>query len=105
MSWPTWLYRLSDPRDRWRGEDKQVHLFGAAFAAAEFNVPVAIALILLVELVEAALWMSLTATKRMLIEDGKVPWPFFHDRASLKDVLAGIVGILLHLGAAWIATL
>lgn len=97
MSWPGWLYHLSDPRDRWRGEDKQVHLFAVAFVMAVYGLAAAIIVSLAIEGAQALLWMSLTPTKRMLIEDGKLPWPFFHDRASLKDLIADAAGIVLYI--------
>lgn len=95
VRWPAWLYRLDDSRDAWRGEDKQVHVLGIALAAVLYGPWVALIVGVVVEVIQALLWMSLTPTKRMLIEDGKLAWPWMHDRASLKDLVADVAGIAL----------
>lgn len=98
MNWPTWIYRLNDTRDSWKGNDKEAHFFGGAFvymlAAAHTAHPVAFVVlaILAVEAIEAVLWQSLTAERRNRIVMGVDPWPFMHDRASLKDIIAGAIG-------------
>lgn len=110
MPWPRWLYTLTDPLDRWFGDDKIGHWFGAGFTkcksmdlllnrlhcspsvaaiASWFGVVV---VILLVELVEVERWQKWQG------KGAPSPWPWMNDKVSLKDIAWGLLG-------AWMATL
>lgn len=114
MKWPAWLYRPGDERDdeldRWDGPDKSSHVGWTAYAYTLFGLWGAIALSLFVEFLEALLWMRLPGWKceALLRGDAGHKWPFFHDRASLKDLGADAVGIgvgaavQLVLGLVWL---
>ena len=105
MRWPYWLYTLTDSKDRWFGDDKIGHWFGAAFAMCKarellarwFGLGAAwawfsvIIVILLVEAIELARW------ERWQAKGAPQPWPWLTDRVSLKDIAWGLVG-------AWMAT-
>lgn len=100
-----WLYSLTDPLDRWFGDDKASHWLGAAFAMCKarellarwhFSLAVSwfavVFVILLVELIEVRRWEQWQA------KGAPAPWPWMTDKVSLKDILWGLLG-------AWMATL
>lgn len=92
-----WLYELADPSDPWFSADKLARLFAAAWVASEFDVGIAIGVVLLVELGRVIRWQLLTETQRLLIDDAKLPPPALAGRATLKGLVASAVGILAHL--------
>lgn len=99
-----WLYSLTDPLDRWFGDDKASHWLGAAFAMCKarellarwhFSVAASwfavVSVILLVELIEVRRWEQWQA------KGAPAPWPWLTDKVSLKDIAWGLLG-------AWMAT-
>lgn len=103
--WPDWLYSLRSPRDRWLGEDKFGHLFGAAYVwQLSHSVVFTIGCILFIEFVQVIRWTGLTLYDRMAILSGKKPWPFMCDRVSLKDILVGVKGMLFAMAVVrWLS--
>lgn len=93
MSWPCCLYRLRDPLDRWIGEDKGVHVLAGAvlwlLVGGRWGLFLGAAIGW--ELLEAVRWM------RWQVKGAPSPWPWATDKASLKDLLADVVGIGLAL--------
>lgn len=95
MKWPTWIYKLNDPNDRWFGTDKAHHLGLAAVLWTMFTWAVGDPLAgwfavwtagIMVEIVQVARWARWVRTGR---HDG---WPAFADKISLKDILADLAG-------------
>lgn len=99
MKWPSFIYKLNDEHDHLLGDDKQVHLFGAAFAwmlgGWVFLAVCAIA----VEVIEVIRW---AAWQR---RGGTGDWPFLTDKVSLLDLAADVLGGVLALLASFVFNL
>lgn len=100
--WPSWLYTLRDPLDRWTAIDKVAHLFGTAFVYDHLGLIGAVTAALLVEVIEAARWVDLSVNDRHGILSGAVAWPWLCDRASLKDLMADALGIGLAIAVSFL---
>ena len=109
MKWPAWLtlpvwvYRLKDPLDPWRREDKAVHVGWSAWAMSLTRGQpllarwiILIVLGLVVEGVQVVRWI---AWQR---RGGTGKWPFFTDKASVKDMVANLAGGALELVAEFV---
>lgn len=89
MVWPLWLYKLNDPLDRWGGEDKVGHFFGAySVRCRTGSIGWTIAAILAIELIEVIRWFF---WKR---KGFPTPWPWLTDKVSIKDIVVGLLGML-----------
>lgn len=90
-----WIYGPLDPADQWFSEDKISHYgwaaavfaHGAAYSVTRGWVEVIAAIILL------EVWQVLRY-QRWAAAGFPSPWPFLTDKASPKDIIAGLLGAL-----------